>query len=96
LVHERWSEATRRIPTPQLNRFLAWVQRKRQAPSDRRGREPRLYYVAQTGIRPPEFTVFVNAPDRLNASYRRFLWTQLTERFEFRGTPVRLRFRRSQ
>jgi GTP-binding protein len=96
LVHERWSEMTRTIPTPQLNRFLAAVQRKRQAPSNAQGRAPRLYYIAQTGTRPPEFTVFVNAPDRLNASYRRFLWSQLAERFDFHGTPLRLRFKRSQ
>ena len=50
----------------------------------------------QTGRRPPEFTVFVNAPDRLNQSYRRFLWSRFTERFEYRGVPVRLRFRRSE
>jgi GTP-binding protein len=91
-----WEQTTRRIPTPQLNRFLIDVQRERQVPSNRLGREPRLYYVKQTGRRPPEFTVFVNAPERLNASYRRFLWSQLTERFEYRGVPVRLRFRKSQ
>jgi GTP-binding protein len=96
LVRGRFDEVTRTIPTSQLNRFLAAVQRKRQAPSNAQGRAPRLYYMTQTGTRPPEFTVFVNAPDRLNASYRRFLWSQLAERFEFHGTPVRLRFKRSQ
>jgi GTP-binding protein len=96
LIRERWDQATRKISTPELNEFLAAVQRKRQAPSNRLGREPKLYYMTQTGKRPPEFTMFVNAPDRLNASYRRFLWTQLAERFGFHGTPIRLRFRRSQ
>lgn len=96
LVRDRWSQATRKIATSELNQFLVSVQRKRQVPSNRLGREPKLYYMTQTGSRPPEFTLFVNAPDRLNASYRRFLWTQLAERFGFLGTPVRLRFRRSQ
>ena len=91
---ERWEQATRRIPTPRLNRFLADAQRKKQAPSTRLGREPRLYYITQTGVRPPEFTIFANAPDRLQTAYRRFLWTQLTETFGFQGTPVRLKFRR--
>jgi GTP-binding protein len=95
-IRQRWNEATRRIPTPELNRWLADVQRKRQVPSTRLGREPRLYYVTQTGRKPPEFTVFANAPDRLNATYRRFLWSQFSERFGFHGTPVRLRFRRSE
>jgi GTP-binding protein len=72
------------------------VQRRQQAPSNRLGRAPRLYYVTQTGTRPPEFTVFVNAPDRINPTYRRFLWSQFAERFGFHGTPVRMRFRRSE
>ncbi len=96
LVRERWDEATRKIATPELNRWLKDVQQRRQVPSTRLGRQPRLYYVTQTGSRPPEFTVFANAPERLNATYRRFLWSQLAGRFGFHGTPVRLRFRRSQ
>ena len=91
-----WEQTTRRIPTPKLNDFLTLVQRERQVPSNRLGRSPKLYYMKQTGRRPPEFTVFVNAPDRLNQSYRRFLWSRFTERFEYRGVPVRLRFRRSE
>jgi GTP-binding protein len=91
-----WKQTTRRIPTPQLNQFLTEVQRERQVPSNRLGRSPKLYYMKQTGKRPPEFTVFVNAPDRLNQSYRRFLWSRFTERFDYVGVPVRLRFRRSQ
>jgi len=96
LIRERFDEASRRIPTPELNRWLKEVQHRRQVPSTRLGREPRLYYVTQTGVKPPEFTVFANAPDRLNTTYRRFLWAQLAERFEFHGTPVRLRFRHSE
>ncbi len=92
----RWEQTTRKIATHELNQFLAEVQRKRQVPSTRLGREPRLYYMKQTGRRPPEFTLFVNAPERLNASYRRFLWSQLVERFEYQGVPVRLRLRKSQ
>jgi GTP-binding protein len=95
LVRERWEQATRRIPTARLNRFLTDVQRRRQVPSTRLGKEPRLYYMTQTGIRPPEFTLFANAPDRLNVTYRRFLWSRLVESFGFQGTPVRLRYRRS-
>jgi len=96
LIHERVEQASRRIGTPELNRWLKDVQRQRQVPSNKLGREPKLYYVTQTGTRPPEFTVFVNAPDRLQPAYRRFLWSRLTERFGFSGTPVRLRFRHSK
>ena len=70
--------------------------RRRAAPSNRLGRAPRLYYVAQTGTKPPEFTLFVNAPDRLGETYRRFLWSDFTDHFDFRGTPVRFRLRKSK
>ena len=96
LIRDRYKQASKRIATAELNRWLKDVQRKRQVPSTKLGREPKLYYVTQTGSRPPEFTVFANAPERLNATYRRFLWSQLAERFEFNGTPLRLRFRRSE
>jgi GTP-binding protein len=65
-------------------------------PSTRLGRTARIYYVTQTGTGPPEFTLFVNEPSRLGENYRRFLWLQLASRFGFRGTPVRLRVRKSE
>jgi GTP-binding protein len=92
----RVAEGARKIPTPQLNKWLAEVQRRRAVPSDRLGHVPKIYYMTQTGARPPEFTLFVNAPSRLNEAYRRFLWLSFVERFGFRGTPVRLRVRKSE
>jgi GTPase len=95
LLRERVEEHRRKIPTPALNRWLAEVQRRRAAPSNRLGRAPRLYYVTQTGVGPPEFTLFVNAPSRLSENYRRYLLLRLAEHFEFHGTPVRLRCKKS-
>ncbi|TMQ73460.1 MAG: ribosome biogenesis GTPase Der, partial [Candidatus Eisenbacteria bacterium] len=51
LLRDRWQQTTRKIPTPELNRFLTWVQQQRQVPSNRLGREPKLYYMKQTGRR---------------------------------------------
>jgi len=92
---KRVAEHQRKLPTSQLNDWLKDVQRRRAAPSTRLGRTPRIYYITQTGVSPPEFTLFVNAPSRLSDNYRRFLWLQLTEQFDFHGTPVRLRVRKS-
>ena len=60
------------------------------------GKSPKIYYVTQTGTRPPQFTLFVNAPSRLTENYRRFLWLRFTEDFGFHGTPVRLLVRKSE
>jgi GTP-binding protein len=96
VLHQRVEEHRRTVPTRELNAWLEAVQRKRQVPSNAVGKAPRIYYVTQTGTRPPEFTLFVNAPSRLNANYRRYLWLQLVDRFGFHGTPVRLRVRKSE
>jgi GTP-binding protein len=96
VLFERIAEHRRTIPTQALNAWLAEVQKKRQVPSDRVGKAPKIYYMTQTGTGPPAFTMFVNAPSRLSDNYRRFLWLQFTRHFKFAGTPVRLRVRKSE
>jgi GTP-binding protein len=96
LLMERMEQMTRSIATARLNRWLGEVQQKRQIPSNRMGRAPRLYYMTQSGHKPPEFTFFVNGPDRLDDGYRRYLWSHFTDHFNFQGTPVRFKFRKSE
>lgn len=95
-VQERVRQFERTLSTSQLNKWLTSVQRRRQVPSTRLGRSPRLYYMTQTAQRPPEFTVFVNAPSHLNDNYRRYLALRFVEDFDFRGAPVRLKYRKSE
>ena len=94
-IAKRVTEHARKIPTSELNRWLQDVQRRRAVPSSRVGRVPKLYYVTQSGSCPPELTLFANAPDRLSEGYRRFLWLDFTDTFDFHGTPVRLKVRKS-
>ena len=95
-IAQRAAENTRRIPTSQLNEWLELVQRRRQVPSNSAGRSPKIYYLTQTGVGPPTFTLFVNAPSRLNDNYRRYLWGQFVEHFGFRGTPLRFKVKKSE
>src|SRR3954468_13439525 len=53
------TRAAERIPTPELNRFIAEVAAKTPPPS-RRGRRLRMYYAAQVGERPPRIAIQVN------------------------------------
>ena len=96
LILARVRQAEKKLSTSRLNQWLVRVQQRRQAPSTRLGRAPRLYYMTQTGQRPPEFTVFVNAPSNLNDNYRRYLELRFHEDFGFKGTPVRFKFRKSE
>jgi len=95
-IAERVAESRREIPTRQLNDWLAEAQKRRQVPSNAMGKAPRIYYMTQTGTRPPTFTLFVNAPSRLSDNYRRYLWSRFAEHFGFRGTPLRFRVRKSE
>lgn len=93
---ERVAENAREIPTRELNDWLEIAQRRRQVPSNSVGKAPRIYYMTQTGRRPPQFTLFVNAPSRLSENYRRFLWGQFADHFGFKGTPLRFKVRKSE
>ena len=84
-----------RIPTGVLNRtLLPAVERK--PPGSRGRRFGRVYYIAQTGTRPPAFTMFVNDPSFFKEAYRRYIEKQLRGLFSFEGCPVRIRIRKSR
>ena len=84
------AEGSRRISTPEVNRFLARAS-ERFAPRSRRGKEVKLLYGFQSGVAPPRFRVFTNCPRAdILPSYPRFLVGELRRRYGFRGTPVRL------
>jgi GTP-binding protein len=92
-VHEA---ANRRIGTSELNRWLEETVAKHEPSMARRGsrRRPiRFFYATQAGTRPPTFVLFCTEPGAVLPSYRRFLENQLRDRFDFAGTPVRLRLR---
>ncbi|MFZ5924632.1 MAG: ribosome biogenesis GTPase Der [Bacillota bacterium] len=83
----------RRVATSTLNDVLREAQIRVEPPQDR-GKQLRLYYATQVGVRPPSFSVFVNDPDLVHFSYRRYLENKLREAFDFGGSPIRLYFRR--
>lgn len=85
------AEGSKRISTPEVNRFLARAS-ERFAPRSRRGKEVKLLYGFQSGVAPPRFRVFTNCPRAdILPSYPRFLVGELRRRYGFRGTPVRLK-----
>jgi GTP-binding protein len=96
LFAERVAQHRRKLSTPEINAWLEDVRRRRGLPSTRLGRTAKIYYATQTGVGPPEITLFVNEPSRLGANYRRFVWSRLAEHFGFHGVPLRLRLRKSQ
>jgi GTP-binding protein len=76
-----------RIPTPELNRFLAEAVDRRQPPA-RQGHRLKLLYMAQIGTRPPRFALQVNSRTRMTRDYGYYIENQLRKRFGLDGVPV--------
>jgi len=85
----------RRIPTSELNRFVAAVTAVHPPASPGR-REVRILYAAQTGVAPPTFVFFTNVATEFHFSYQRFLVNRLRESFGLIGTPIRIHVRRRE
>lgn len=84
-----------RIPTGILNRTLE-PHIRRKPPSGKGRRAPRVYYLAQSGTKPPAFTLFVNDPEIIKESFKSFLEKRIRDIYPFEGTPVRIRVRKSK
>jgi GTP-binding protein len=86
---------SRRIPTSELNRFVAAVTAVHPPTSPGR-REVRILYAAQIGVGPPTFVFFTNVATKFHFSYERFLINRLRESFGLMGTPIRIHVRRRE
>jgi GTP-binding protein len=79
--------ARNRVPTPELNRWLAETLQARQPPM-KQGHRLKLIYAAQIGERPPRFAIQVNNRARVTREYAYFLENRLRARFGLDGVPV--------
>ena len=83
--------AGERIPTPELNRFVADVVSKTPPPA-RRGRRLRLYYAAQVGERPPRIAIQVNDRKLIQREWAYHLENRLRETYGLEGVPLIIDF----
>ena len=84
-----------RVGTGQLNRILETALAKTPPPLHR-GKPVKFYYATQVDARPPTFLFFVNHPDAVHFSYRRYLVNQLREQTGLDRTPLRLVLRQRE
>ncbi|MDX8404834.1 MAG: ribosome biogenesis GTPase Der [Mariprofundus sp.] len=80
-----------RIGTGELNRWLGAVQEAHYAPSDD-GSIVRLKYASQVATNPPAIKIFCNRPNKLKATYRRYLEQAFRKSFDLTGVPIRFIF----
>ena len=89
LVNYVNEQSAMRITTGMLNDVLAGAQARQQPPSDK-GRRLKIYYMTQTGIRPPTFVIFCNSRELFHFSYQRYIENQIRASFGLEGTPIRI------
>ncbi|MSQ41962.1 MAG: ribosome biogenesis GTPase Der [Dehalococcoidia bacterium] len=83
----------RRAQTSELNLVMHRAFVEHAPPTVGRSRL-KLLYATQAEVAPPTFVFFVNDPELLHFSYRRYLENRLREAFGFEGTAIRMVFRR--
>ena len=76
-----------RVTTGQLNKFLTSSMQKCHPPMIQ-GKRLRIYYMAQVNTRPPTFVLFVNYPNLMLDTYKKYLLNQFREYYHFTGVPI--------
>ena len=89
LVNYVNDQSNMRITTGMLNNVLADAQARVQPPTDK-GRRLKIYYMTQTGIKPPNFVIFCNSRELFHFSYQRYIENQIRAVFGLEGTPMRI------
>ena len=95
LVDEVYDQFTQRIGTGRLNRIVEKAIEK-NAPSLHRGKRIKFYYAAQISTKPPTIVCFVNFPQAVHFSYKRYLINQLRAESGLDKTPIRMIFRQRE
>jgi len=95
LVEEVYGQYGFRIGTGELNRVLEAAVSKTE-PSLYKGKRLKFYYATQVSVKPPTFLCFVNYPDSVHFSYKRYLINRIREGAGLDKTPVQLVFRKRE
>ncbi len=83
---------SRRISTSELNDYLLPLI-EAYPPAATKGKYIKIKYVTQLPTPTPQFAFFVNLPQYIKESYRRFLENKIRERWDFSGVPMQIYFR---
>lgn len=89
LIDQVHDNAALRIQTNILNEVIMDAQLM-DLPKPHNGKRLKIYYASQVSVCPPTIVLFVNDPQLLHFSYKRFLENRLREAFGFEGTTIRI------
>lgn len=91
-VIKAYESATKDIKTSALNECIREAVMLHQPPSYK-GKRLKIYFVNQSGNKPPKITFNVNNKGLVHFSYERYLENKIRETFDLVGTPIILQFK---
>ncbi len=89
MIQESYTNSNKRVQTSVLNDVLVDAQAINPTTTFNGGRL-KIFYANQVSTCPPTFILFVNDPQYLHFSYKRYLENHLREAFGFEGTPIHI------
>jgi GTP-binding protein len=89
---EVYRERGKRLPTSVVNEVVQQAVGAHVLPRVGK-RQLKVLYATQTGVNPPTFVFFVNDPELVHFSYRRYLENKLRQAFGFIGNPFQMVFK---
>ncbi len=92
MIESVYDEYCHRINTGLLNRIIEDAVFRTEPPLHK-GKRLKFYYATQVSVKPPTIVCFVNYPDAVHFSYKRYLLNQIREVAELEKTPINLYFR---
>lgn len=93
LVDQAAESHRRRVTTSVINEVIEEAVSWHSPPTNRQGKQGKIYYGTQVRNQPPTISLFVNDPKRFNDNYRRYIEKQFRQNLGFPGTPIRLVWR---
>lgn len=91
-VINAYNNNRKEVKTSLLNNIIMEAVSMHEPPSYK-GKRLKIYFVSQTGTRPPKFTFSVNNKGLVHFSYERYLENQIRNNIDFDGTPIMLQFK---
>jgi GTP-binding protein len=76
-----------RVSTGQLNKFVERLFQQYHPPMIQ-GKRLRVYYTTQVQVAPPRFVLFVNAPELMLGTYKKYMVHQFRSQYAFTGVPL--------
>ncbi len=89
LVEKIYDQATRRITTGVLNDAIRQATTITEPPT-KNGRQLKIYFSTQVGIKPPTFVMSVNSTELFHFSYERYLINHIRRAFDFDMVPIKI------